>query len=987
MANLRPRCGSVQPTHADRRRFTRTARWLTILFAVWAGAGPLQADEPRTTDYAAWIGEMKSAPRGPFARIRWFCADGSVLPPEPGACAEHGGGAQHGEWSPRTRRLREAGYAIANVYADLDVQALLNRPDVRTTLAQMLIEPYLVAADDGWILRRARFYRGAFQEEGERAGVTRLLEAMAARPRYRGPDFLLLRSAAGALDHGRDQASALAVRRQSAALAESHPAFLPLRHKIHGRPTADDAARVRDFAAGLDAAAAAPFLELAAEIDALFETDPTRALEHAREALAGAPEKAAMLERELADLRRYTDAFGRYVVTARLLALLREAVQAVADPAAVVALVDAGIAVEAQHFTAASGLVDALEGRSRRALLMLVRAAGEAAYGTGLIGERQRRELARMMGTIAPGEVTVARYRRAVESFALLPVWAAGTLEFQFGPGVERLTRIEPRAALYLSDRLRGSPVFPAARIAGRLRTDAGRLAGITTTAFGSELGTGARALNAGIARGVLRDGSGRDTAEFEPDGIYLLSETVAELPPVAGILTAGEGNPLSHVQLLARNLGIPNVALSGEGLDAVRARVGSEVMLAVSPRGSILIDDDAPAYDHVFGRPAAPGGLIRVDTAKLDLGRRDLLTLSTLRAADSGRVVGPKAAKLGELKSNYPEAVADGLAIPFGVFRALLTRPAYEGGPAMFEWMRDQYRRLQAIGDAGARAEQTEDFRRQVEAWILAADPGAEFRKRLSRRLAEVFGPDGSYGVFVRSDTNVEDLPGFTGAGLNLTVANVVGEGEILEAISRVWASPFSARAFAWRQTQMDRPEHVYPAVLLMRAVDVDKSGVMVTADIDSGDRNTLTVAVNEGIGGAVEGQSAESLRIDRRTGEVRLMAVATAPFRRQLAPGGGLIEMPASGADFVLRRGETAALRRLADELPVKFPPIVDADGDPVPADVEFGFEDGQLRLFQIRPFLESKTARASAFLSRLDAVDPGVARAVVNLDAPPR
>lgn len=987
MADLGPRPGSASSTHASRRRSAWAARWLILLFVVSAGAGALLADEDKTADYAAWIGEMKSAPRGPFSQIRWFCADGTVLPPEPGACSERGGGAQHGQWSARTRALREAGYNIANVYADLDVQALLDRPDSRDALAQMLIEPYLIAVDDGWILRQARFYRGAFQEDGERAGVSRLLEAMAARPRYRGPDFLLLRSAAGALDHGRDQASALAVRRQAAALAESHPAFAPLRHKIHGRPTVEDADRVRDFAAGLDASTAAPFLELAADIEALFKTDPTRALERAREALAGSPEKAATLARELADRRRYTDAFGRYVVTARLLAFLREAVQTVTDPAAVVALVDAGIAVEAEHFTAASTLVEALDGRSRRALLMLIRAAGEAAYGTGLIGERQRRELARMMGTIARGEVTVARYRRAVESFALLPVWAARTLEFQFGPGVARLTRIEPRAALYLTDRLRGSPVFPAARIAGRLRTDAGRLAGITTTAFGKDLGTGARALNAGIARGVLRDGRGRDAADFEPDGIYLLSETVAELPPVAGILTTGEGNPLSHVQLLARNLGIPNVALSGEGLDAVRARVGSKAVLAVGPRGSILLDDDARAYDRVLGRPPAAGELIRVDTAKLDLGRRDMLTLSTLRAADSGRVVGPKAAKLGELKSDYPEAVAEGLAIPFGVFRALLTRPAYQGGPAMFEWMRDEYRRLQAIGDAGARAEQTEAFRQQVEAWILAAEPDADFRERLSRRLAEVFGPDGSYGVFVRSDTNVEDLPGFTGAGLNLTVANVVGEGEILEAISRVWASPFSARAFAWRQAQMDRPEHVYPAVLLTRAVDVDKSGVMVTADIDSGDRDLLTVAVNEGVGGPVDGQRAESLRIDRRTGEIRLMAVATAPCRRQLAPGGGLLEVPASGADFVLHRDEIQVLRRLADELPAKFPPIVDADGNPVPADIEFGFEDGELRLFQIRPFLESPTGRASAFLSRLDAGEPGTARAVVDLDQPPQ
>ena len=156
---------------------------------------------------------------------------------------------------------------------------------------------------------------------------------------------------------------------------------------------------------------------------------------------------------------------------------------------------------------------------------------------------------------------------------------------------------------------------------------------------------------------------------------------------------------------------------------------------------------------------------------------------------------------------------------------------------------------------------------------------PRRRFKARLRQKLQQVFGADGSYGVFVRSDTNVEDLPGFTGAGLNLTVANVVGVDKIIEAISRVWASPFTARSFAWRQSLMDKPQHVYPAVLLMLSVNADKSGVLVTQDIESGDQGWISVAVNEGVGGAVDGQSAESLRINVKTGQTRLMAAATAP------------------------------------------------------------------------------------------------------------
>ena len=45
-------------------------------------------------------------------------------------------------------------------------------------------------------------------------------------------------------------------------------------------------------------------------------------------------------------------------------------------------------------------------------------------------------------------------------------------------------------------------------------------------------------------------------------------------------------------------------------------------------------------------------------------------------------------------------------------------------------------------------------------------------------------------------------------------------------------------------------------------------------------------------------------------------------------------------------------------------------DDEGNPAPADVEFGFLDGQLRLFQLRPFLESKMARGIEYLHEMEA-----------------
>ena len=224
--------------------------------------------------------------------------------------------------------------------------------------------------------------------------------------------------------------------------------------------------------------------------------------------------------------------------------------------------------------------------------------------------------------------------------------------------------------------------------------------------------------------------------------------------------------------------------------------------------------------------------------------------------------------------------------------------------------------------------------------------------------------------GIFVRSDTNVEDLAGFTGAGLNLTLPNVVGYENLLSGISSVWASPFTARAFAWRQSHMTQPEHVYTSILLLESVASDKSGVLVTQDIDTGNRGIVSVAVNEGLGGAVDGQAAESLRIPLDGSSVQVLATATAEWRRVPDPNGGLTFLPSSGSDTVLEPLEIVQMIDFAQHLPEKFPSITDDEGNSAPADVEFGFLNGDLRLFQLRPFLDSKMAMGINYLQQMDA-----------------
>jgi hypothetical protein len=967
---------------------------LVIISAMLMSAAIAAAEDPQpdARTLRSWVQAMKKSPRGPFQHLRWFCNDGTIQPPEEYACRERGGGVQHGEWTQQVRTLRASGYQIANVFADVRPQEFIQDEHHDAILKQMLLEQFLIEADDGWIYHRARFYRGALQAEDEARGGRALLLALVSDENRIKEPFVLLREAVRFIPHGRRGAPVTEMRELSRQLAEDDINFEALRTKLHVRPEAADAQRVRDYAASKgDPALREDYENLAAVIESVFKSED---ISLALRSLAG-----HIRDRRLVDVLRQSadklsdqnknDPGARFLTASYLLGTLRDGLGAAGDDAQRLAVLDTSLLLENELFRVGNVMLEKLTGTSRRERITWLKTYADGLYGVGLISGRQRKALQENLSRLLPISPELIQYKMELEYAARAVQWADRSLRFNFGESVNHFAVIEPASRRYIHDRLRGSLLLSYAAVLESLLGDANRQLGIRSFLFGRPADSGLHGLNAGLARGWLRVlQPGKAAPNLDPSGIYVLPATTEDLPPVAGILTTGEGNILSHVQLLARNLGIPNVVLDEKWLPAILAMEGQRVVLAVSPQGVVQLAADGPQWDPVFEEQApARDILIRPDMQKLDLATRRFISLVELRATDSGRICGPKAANLGELKRYFPQAVTDGLVIPFGMFRQLLDQPIEPGGPGAFHWMQEQYKIIHRLeGDADRQAQIIRSFLQQMNQWILNADPGQEFRDRLRAAMEQVFGPEGTYGVFVRSDTNVEDLPGFTGAGLNLTVPNVVGFDNVIVAVSRVWASAFSERAFRWRQAYMENPEQVYVSVLLLKSVPVEKSGVLVTADVYNGQPGSLTIAVNEGVGGAVAGQNAEELKINTLNGEVRLMAQATEPYKRVLLSEGGVSKVAASGREAVLDLSEINLLVEFVKTLPDRFPLPKESSGRLVAADIEFGFYQKQLVLFQIRPFLESAWARRSLLLSGLDNQSTPNHGKIVDLDEIP-
>ena len=933
----------------------------------------------------AEIVDMKTEPRGPFRRLRWFCDDGTVLAPKPYACVDHGGGVQHGQWSETTVGIREAGYPIANVLADLGPDDVLGGAEQERLLRAILLERFLVAADDGWILRRARYYRGAFQIEDEIAGARRILEALVVAPGWQDTRYSLIVEAVRLLPADGQAASAAEVRGLAGSINEADPGFLNLRSKIHNQPGPEDAAAVREYAARKGVAELAEqYSALADGIDALYQLpDPAPQLRTA----AGWGWPAAPFQAAAAQIANASDEGARIAALGEAMATIRNNIGELDTPGRRIDALRLLLQLEAQVFARSQTVVAALESdraASRADHIALLADFTDALYGVGLLTGFEHKQVEGSLAALS-GQVGLAAYRSVVSALDRVPAWAGRRLAFYFEEIVADFAPVEPLSGEFMPDRLRGSPLLHYGLVLGTLAQDAALQSGVRSELFGRSTVTGLRSLNPGVGRGVLRTMEQLEALESDTgDSIVIVPQTLAELPAVSGIITAEEGNALSHVQLLARNLGIPNVVVGPELMPALLEETGRRVELASSP-GGVVVLREAPV--ETVQASETPRLRLNIDVNRLDLKTDRLIPTTDLTQADSGVRVGPKAAQLGQLTRQFPDEVSPGLAIPFGIYRSMLDQPHTEGGPSTFEWMKDNYRQIAAIEDPVARSRYTREFLATLRLWIenVELDPALEARMR--RQIVENFGPDGSFGVFVRSDTNIEDLPGFTGAGLNLTIPNVSGVDNIMDAVRKVWASPFTERAYGWRQSLMDQPEHVYASILLHKGVNSDKSGVLITADVDTGSRDAITVVANEGVGGGVEGQSAETLRISMTDDTVTLLNPGTAPRKRVLLAAGGSELVPASGAARILTPPEIDALRELTGRLKGWFRDMPAEERARAVADVEFGFRDGKLILFQIRPFVQSKGALGDPFLKSLDEQFAGTEGKKVKMSAPPQ
>ena len=435
---------------SHRTPLSRVLLALAFLLGPASWALPAAAKLPNHKELRSWIEGFKTSPKGPFVRIRWFCKDGTVLPPKAYACKGHGGGIQHGEWNTRAKDLRAGGYTVANVLASVSPKAFVGSGADLFALEQILIERFLIGWDDGWIFRGARTYRGALQIEDEEAGSRALVRAMLGDKTWRKPErFLLLRETVRLLPLQADEGSAASVRRQALVLAGKDKAFTPLRAKIHNQPDAGDAAKVRSYAKSKGKSnLRGEYERLAKDIDALYAGGQGARLALALAPKVSSPSGLASSLKELGrKLEKEQDPATQIAIAARLMGLLRKHLPKLDDPTIAIEALQLSVALEADGYVAGSQALKGIASVSKSRRLELLDQTAEALYGAGLIGADQL------------SDVKKARKRAKLAGLAKPPEWAEQELSANFGKAIEHLAPLEPEARRFSQDRLQVSLV------------------------------------------------------------------------------------------------------------------------------------------------------------------------------------------------------------------------------------------------------------------------------------------------------------------------------------------------------------------------------------------------------------------------------------------------------------------------------------------------------------------------------------------------
>jgi len=142
----------------------------------------------------------------------------------------------------------------------------------------------------------------------------------------------------------------------------------------------------------------------------------------------------------------------------------------------------------------------------------------------------------------------------------------------------------------------------------------------------------------------------------------------------------------------------------------------------------------------------------------------------------------------------------------------------------------------------------------RQIRQWILETEISSELKSEIEKEWKEITN-NKDLAFAVRSSATAEDLPDASFAGQQETYLNIVGLGNLIEALHHVYASLYTDRAISYRIHQGFDHSDVALSVGFQQMVrsDIGSSGVMFSLDTETGFKDAVFITSSLGLGETV--------------------------------------------------------------------------------------------------------------------------------------
>lgn len=297
--------------------------------------------------------------------------------------------------------------------------------------------------------------------------------------------------------------------------------------------------------------------------------------------------------------------------------------------------------------------------------------------------------------------------------------------------------------------------------------------------------------------------------------------------------------------------------------------------------------------------------------------------------------LVGGKGANLGEMtKAGFP--VPNGFAI---------TVNAYDEFLAENNIAKKIYEILDTtdVNDPV----QLDATSKRIQKMVVDGKIPNEVEKEIISFYKKLSGPFKKTLVAVRTSATAEDLATTSFAGQGETFLNVQGEANLLVNVKKCWASLFTGRSIYYRVENKIKHESVKIAVIVMKMVESEVSGVMFSIDPAKNDKERIIIESVWGLGEMIVQGSVIPDKYVVQKGTFAILSKEVSDQDIQLIKKGGEnkeVEVPK----------QIRNKQKITDEEIVKLAKIAAhlQEHYYFPQDAEWAKEKGKLYLVQTRP-----------------------------------